>query len=112
MNSDGSGATNITNSPYPSFTPAWSPDGTNIVFGRDTGVVRRGMIGLRQIFMMTSGGDLQRNLSDERANDLYPSFSPDGTQIIFSSERIVLGEPSFLLAAGLAYGQVYVMNLD
>ncbi|HKI09412.1 MAG TPA: hypothetical protein VKA09_13545 [Nitrososphaeraceae archaeon] len=36
MNADGSGQTNISNNPAREYDHEWSPDGTKIVFGRNS----------------------------------------------------------------------------
>ncbi len=41
------------------------------------------------------------NLTTDRANDVFPAWSPDGTQITFSSDRADKGNLD-----------VYVMNAD
>lgn len=51
------------------------------------------------IWLLDYTGEPSRNLTNNPANDLSPSFSPDGDYIAFISDRT--GEP-----------QVYVMNFD
>ncbi len=40
-----------------------------------------------QICLMDAGGSNRRQLTDIEATNFYPSFSPDGNQIVFSSNR-------------------------
>jgi len=77
---------------FPVLEPAWSPDGTRIAFGSDHE-------GFRAIYVMdiadalqdTAGGNLQK-LSNTRAGENCPTWSPDGTQIAFASWRDGDGE--------------------
>ena len=63
------------------FAPAWSPDGTQIVYD----FTPEGENGF--IWVMNADGTNKRPLTTHSENDAYPSFSPDGTQILFSSAR-------------------------
>lgn len=72
--------------------PAWSPDGTQILFES-----RRD--GNREIYVMAADGQDPRRLTDNPARDSDPAWSPDGSQIVFSSWRD--GNP-----------QIYVMASD
>jgi hypothetical protein len=53
------------------------------------------------IYVMNSNGSEQTRLTDNPANDFYPDWSPDGTKIVFWSDR-----------DGTNNGEVYVMNAD
>jgi len=108
MNADGTGQARLTDSRAddPGFAatePAWSPDGTRIAFTRT--ITQPGNQPLdEEIYVMSADGtDLTRLTHNPAttvlANDLSPAWSPDGTQIVFSSRR----EGS--------YG-VHVMNAD
>jgi len=57
----------------------WSPDDKRIAFGRR----------LRGIFLADPDGDNQLNII--RLNDVSPSWSPDGSQIVFSSMMAQIG---------------------
>jgi tol-pal system beta propeller repeat protein TolB len=61
-------------------SPAWSPDGTQIVF-------RRRIAGNSEIFAMNADGSNVRQLTDDPAFDGDPNWSPDGSEIIFTSDR-------------------------
>jgi dipeptidyl aminopeptidase/acylaminoacyl peptidase len=63
--------------------PAWSPDGSKIVFMSQAQIPS--CCGPWQIWAVNRDGSGASNLtSDETVNDMFPSWSPDGTQIIFS----------------------------
>jgi len=60
--------------------PAWSPDGSKIVFGRfDTHDY--------EIFVMNADGSNVIQLTDNDVNDYQPAWSPDGLKIAYSSNE-------------------------
>lgn len=76
MNEDGSGKKQLTNLDENCMRPKWSPDGKQIVFYTDKGMVY-----------------LIRNVDNAPAaepyylwNGYYPSFMPSGEEIIFNNE--------------------------
>ncbi len=73
-------ATNLTNDPAPDTAPAWSPDGTQIVFAS-----RREQNW--DLYIMRSDGSHMRRLTDDPGYDSDPAWSPDGTRIAFTSSR-------------------------
>jgi Tol biopolymer transport system component len=61
----------------------FSPDGRYIVydnFARDGSPAR-------DIFVLSADGSREIRLVDDPANDLFPVWSPDGTRILFASDR-------------------------
>lgn len=69
--------------PQPSYDdmfPAWSPDGTHIVFTstRD---------GDPEIYVMMADGTQPRRLTTTPGRDAHPFWSPDGKRIVFQSPR-------------------------
>lgn len=92
MNSDGTGATRLTDNPASDNDPNWSPDGTKIGFRSERG-------GGSGIYVMNADGSNVNRLSPVPGFDSQPTWSPDGTKIAFSSTRD--GQP-----------EIYVMNAD
>jgi Tol biopolymer transport system component len=78
----------------------WSPDGSRIVFPSDDGILW---------LINADGTDLTQLFVDEkvahvRRSALTPTWSPDGTQVMFALQPQVLG--------GMAPTSLYVINAD
>jgi Tol biopolymer transport system component len=82
-NADGKGLVRVTRLPGPEFDPAWSPDGSRIVY-RDS---RHGINQNDEIFVVNADGSHSRNLTKDPSNDWGPDWSPDGRTIVFNSDR-------------------------
>lgn len=92
---DGIGPKRLTHAPGDDGEPAWSPDGSRIVFvsERDRhgcfysrcGVGFTGFNG--EIYVMNSDGSAQRRLTRHAGADITPTWSPDGTAIAFARQR-------------------------
>ena len=99
-----------TQTPIPSPTPVPTPTPTpvpptptpvsegKIAFG----TTRDGNL---EIYTMNPDGSNQVNLTNNEAWDYDPNFSPDGTQIIFGTNRDYIQGSSIIL-------ELYVMNAD
>lgn len=72
----------------PGATPAWSPDGTQIVFA---GNAKRGDFSSSILYVMNSDGTQVKRLTHKWGPkpvvELSPSWSPDGNRIVFVSDR-------------------------
>jgi TolB protein len=81
-NADGSGMpTRITYNTEEERAPAWSPDGTKLVY-----MCRHGGTDFELCVINADGTGLMQ-LTDNSVPDLTPSWSPDGTQIVFHSNQ-------------------------
>jgi Tol biopolymer transport system component len=101
MNADGSGVSRLTMNSIPDRHPAWSPDGSRLVFDRN----QQPEVGLvEEIWFMNADGSGQTQLTHESGDPTFtysfdPAWSPDSGKISFT--RFDGG-----------YDQVFVMNLD
>ena len=85
MGADGSGVRRVTEiwGEY----PAWSPDGTQIAFASHVGGASLHGDPNYDVFVVDADGSGLRQLTESPAYDMYPTWSPDGTQIAFHSTR-------------------------
>ena len=83
--------------------PSWSPDGERIVFSARRDGHFENKFGITyEIYVMDADGGNQQRLTENRKNDWYPSWSPDGKRIVFASDG--KGE--------LQNFEIYVMDAD
>jgi Tol biopolymer transport system component len=85
MNRDGTDLRRLTFSSESDTQPAWSPDGTKIVFVRFSGPECYPYSKGGEIFVMNADGSDQQRLTQstcERSDD-SPTWSPDGAKIAF-----------------------------
>lgn len=77
MNPDGSNVVQLTSGSDQEFDPAWSPDGSKIVFSRSLAFG-----GGWKIYIMNADGSGQFAITDG-PTDTDPAWSPDGSKIAF-----------------------------
>jgi Tol biopolymer transport system component len=97
-NIDGTNLRRLTTAPELDDQPAWSPDGSRIVF-------RSKRTGDWDIWVMAANGAGQTNLMDNqlpaRATEHTPAWSPDGSRIVYASDM-----------DNLAYSKLWTMRPD
>ena len=82
MNADGTGETNLITLGSECSTdesgPAWSPDGTRIVFSGCN------QFGISNLYLMNSDGSNATQLTNGAIGDVFPNWAPDGTRLTFT----------------------------
>jgi Ca2+-binding RTX toxin-like protein len=102
INPDGTGSTDITNSPGEDSWPVWSPDGTMIAFHS-----RLDDATGEEIYRINADGTGRVRLTNNppptanSAFDIFPFWSPDGTRIGWNSGRA---------GAADGFGEIYTMS--
>ncbi|MBT7915331.1 hypothetical protein HN588_15650 [Candidatus Bathyarchaeota archaeon] len=82
----------------------WSPDGTQVAFSRYTSIDEIMPTDDYDIIVANADGTGWKNLTQHWAVDQFPTWSPDGTRIAFSSGGRDEND--------LGNGDIYVMNPD
>ena len=109
IRADGTGERNLTNYIGEDGWPSWSPDGSKIAFHSKRAPSIH-IEGTRPRLELTTpnydvfvidadGSDLVR-LTEDSATDWLPSWSPDGSKIVFQSNRDGVGEVFVMNANG------------
>jgi Tol biopolymer transport system component len=81
MNFDGSNVTRVTNNPAADGHPAWSPEGTRLVFETNKD-------GRFQLYLINADGTNQTRLTNVAADDEHPIWIPGCIErIVFASNR-------------------------
>jgi Tol biopolymer transport system component len=97
INIDGTTLTKVTDGPVNKEMPAWSPDGSLIAFVTpiENEIPSAYPSVGHAIWIMNADGTGQRQLTEGLYSDFFPSWSPDGSTILFSrsleDERIPAG---------------------
>jgi len=115
MNADGSGAKRLTAPNTIAGSPAWSPDGKEIIFAM--GASFNNPFDPLQIWIMDKDGNNQRKLTNDSPNKGAPQFSPDGKIILYLATESELPHTSsavydlWVMKAG-GSGQKQITDLE
>jgi TolB protein len=82
MNADGTGQEQLTNDGIEKRGPAWSPDGSRILFACRLGARNAAGVATFEICVMEVANRQITQLTVNAANDLTPTWSPDGEAIV------------------------------
>lgn len=87
IEADGSELEQLTSDPAEDLFPAWSPDQQQLAFvsERDAGESARDYDGNAEMYMINADGSGLRRLTIDPADDIHPTWSPDGGRIAFAS---------------------------
>ncbi len=84
------------------FSPAWSPDGTQIVFVYED----PNLLNHRDLYIINDDGSGLAGLTDRAANDILPQWAPGGNKILFVSQ--MFGEQG----VGIPDTEIFLINSD
>src|SRR6266545_2638578 len=111
INSDGSGLTKLISDSGEDRDVTWSPDGSRMAFASN-----RDADGRWRIWVMNSDGSNQRRLTDIHGtsnpifySDMTPSWSPDGTKILFTGFRDFNGTRNCYV---VNCSEIFIMKAD
>lgn len=93
INRDGGNLTQLTFNTINDLDPAFSPDGSKIVFVSNNGANT-------DLFVMNSDGMNPIQVTSGAENDTDPTFSPDGSQVLFVREQNLTKELFVTSSAG------------
>ena len=89
MNADGTGVTRLTYSPGFDLSPVWSKDGKQIAFESSRDAVDPFDPNGIDVYVMNADGTQVTRITDGPGYDGRPSWSADGKQIAFESDRAI-----------------------
>lgn len=107
MSTDGSNQTRITNSPGEDAHASWSPDGTQLTFHSRRDFPTPTGVQLEIYRMNADGSNPVRLTGVDQVFDVFPSWSPDGSKIVWARE---FPEDVYTMNAADGSGKAKVTN--
>jgi TolB protein len=88
MNADGSNQTPITDNGRANFAPSYLPDGKRIIFSSNLSTPPdHGGPPIFHLYVIHDDGTGLEQITSEGSFNSFPMFSPDGTKLVWSSDR-------------------------
>ena len=90
MNADGSDQRRLTDNGATNWAPSWHPDGQRIVFSSNMDDWREDLQTFGhnfELYLIGSDGSGLERITYNRVFDSFPMFSPDGSRLVFASNR-------------------------
>ena len=105
---DGTGLRQLTTMPGSVWCPAWSPDGTRVVFSHNRDSPKIGSPGNYDLYVIDESGANLRALTTEPGQELFPTWTADGEAILFGSD---MGGGWTIHRVNLATGRIAPVDL-
>jgi Tol biopolymer transport system component len=117
MDTRGNNAIPVGTPPGVNDYPTWSPDGNRIAWNCTMGKILPTGQGNFEICVAGADGGSLTQLTDTEGSNKYPSWSPDGSQIVFVSTRngwptLPEYEPPGYDPESFGDEEIFVMNVD
>ena len=87
MNRDGSNLRQVTKSPGANWAPYFTPDGKRIIFASNMKNPKGPGASNFDLFLVNLDGTGLEQITFDESFDGFPMFSPDGTKLVFASNR-------------------------
>lgn len=111
VNADGSRKQKITNTSYSEIWPTLSPDGTTIAFVANIRSYDGNADSNIDIFLSNADASNPRRVTTGTAMDTNPSWSPDGSRLVFKSARDATSETDLWVISATGQGLFRLTSL-